>query len=179
MGDSSSLGDGRITVRLGELKTRWEAHCAALGLPAAAVVRDAIIAALAQTSPPTVKCDVPNSRERHRLSIRLSLPEYAALKSYAERDAISVNRWVVSMIRARLTRRPQPVTAELEALSRSTAALNAVGRNLNQIAKVLNAHPEGIPAYRFNVLKAIDVEIAETRKVIRALLAANLERWNG
>jgi hypothetical protein len=179
LGDSPTLGDGRITVRLGELKPRWEAHCAALDLPAAAVVRDAIVAALAQESPPTAKCDVPHTRERHRLSIRLSVSEYAALKSYAERDGISVNRWVVSLLRARITRRPQLVTAELEAFSRSTAALGGIGRNLNQIAKVLNSHPEGVPTYRFNVLKALEVEIAETRTVIRALLATDHERWNG
>jgi len=179
LADSSTLGDGRITVRLGELKPRWEAYCAALGLHAAAAMRDAIAAVLAQNSPPTAKWDVPHTSERHRLVLRLSISEYTALRTHAEHDAISVNRWVVSMIRARLTRKPQPVAAELEALSRSTAALGAVGRNLNQIAKVLNAHPEGVPAYRLNVLKAIDVEITETRKGIRGLLAANFERWNG
>jgi hypothetical protein len=142
-------------------------------------LREAVIAVLDQESLRTNKRVLPVSSELHRVETRISAPEHDVLRILARADGISVNRWVVSLIRARLTRTPQLATAEIEALSRSTAALNALGRNLNQIAKALNTHPNGLPAYRLNVMKALEVEIAETRKAIRALLAANLERWNG
>lgn len=68
--------------------------------------------------------------------MHLTKSELAALKRVAGHKAYVPTKWVVAMIRTKLTRQPHVGQPELERLTRANQQLLTLGRNLNQIAKV-------------------------------------------
>jgi hypothetical protein len=82
------------------------------------------------------------------MEVNLTPSELAALKRMAGHEGYVPTKWVVAMIRTKLTGQPQVGQPELETLARSNQQLLALGRNLNQIAKVLNTSPHNRDAFR-------------------------------
>ncbi len=84
--------------------------------------------------------------------------------------------YVAVLVRSHLRKlTPLPVR-ELDALKRSIAELGAVGRNLNQIARALNAggRPDGPGRQDLEAMLKIAMAL---RDHIRALLKANETSW--
>jgi hypothetical protein len=70
---------------------------------------------------------------------------------------------------------PLPV-AELDALKRSIAELGALGRNLNQIARTLNAGGPFTGPGRQDLEAMLSIAVA-LRDHVKALLIANATSW--
>jgi hypothetical protein len=70
---------------------------------------------------------------------RLSESERFAISERAKIDGFEHSQqWIIALVRARLTDKPQFGTREIETLGESNRQLLAIGRNLNQIAHALN-----------------------------------------
>lgn len=69
--------------------------------------------------------------DRRKQSVQLTEAETLAAKAQAKAEGYSLSAWLSTLIRARLRSRPIHTTTELEALSKSTLQLAALGRNLN------------------------------------------------
>jgi hypothetical protein len=95
------------------------------------------------------------------MKLHLTASELAGLNALAAQEGYRPTQWVVAMIRTKLTGQPHVGQPELERLTRSNQQLLALGRNLNQIARVLNTSPENRNAFRVEV-------ITELARVIRA-----------
>jgi len=80
-------------------------------------------------------------------------------------------------MRSHLTREPQFGGQELEALIESTTQLRYIGRNLNQVAKGLNASPHERLVYKVELIERLEEAIKGHTSVVSRLLAANVERW--
>lgn len=77
--------------------------------------------------------------KRYRIEIRLSAAEYDYLQQMGQLHEMTHNQIVVNQIRYLIDRYPTPSVAELNALRLSNVRLLQIGRNVNQIAKHLNA----------------------------------------
>ncbi len=70
------------------------------------------------------------------MEVHLTTSELAALKRMAGHEGYVQTKWVVAMVRTKLTGQPQIGQPELETLACSNQQLLVLGRNLSQIAKV-------------------------------------------
>jgi antitoxin component of RelBE/YafQ-DinJ toxin-antitoxin module len=167
----------RCRVR-SETKTVLQSIAAREQITESALVRQ-LLETLARTSAtemPTI--DKPDSTElrAERMSIRLAPDDRVLLSDRARARGMPSATYVAVLVRSHLRRlTPLPVE-ELAALKRSIAELGAIGRNLNQIARALNAGDRFDGPGR-QYLEAM-LKIAEAlRDHIRALLKANETSW--
>ena len=80
-------------------------------------------------------------------------------------------------MRSHLTREPQFGDRELEAVIQSTTQLRYISRNLNQVAKGLNASPNERLLYKVDLIEGLEAAIESLTHAVSRLLAANIERW--
>ncbi len=114
---------------------------------------------------------------KERIRVSLTATEHAAVSKIAEERECSVQWWIVSLIRAALTRGLTVGGAELKALAESNYQLMAIGRNLNQIAHHINADPTKHDMVRAAQIADLTAKIDEHRKHVAALIYASSQRW--
>jgi hypothetical protein len=181
-----SLGDrrhrARISIELGALKPRWEDHCRSAGLSSVERIRQLVLDALGQggTSgqPLLLQPFIDDDGVRRRVEVRLTPSEFGAVEKLSCLAGMSVNRWIVAMIRVQITGEPQFGGHEMTALAESNHQLAALGRNLNQIARALNTAPDGFACHRLDVLQTLRADIDHHLDTVVSLIRANLERWS-
>jgi transposase-like protein len=170
-----------ITVDLGEIKAPWQAWCQDHGITPSHALRNALRQAMDRraTRAPAPRLRVTPRRERAtaRIELNLTSSELAALKKMARREGYLPTKWLVAMIRTKLTGQPHVGQPELERLTRSNQQLLALGRNLNQIAKVLNTSPQNRTAFRVEVITELSRVIRAHTDTVSDVLRGTVERW--
>lgn len=112
------------------------------------------------------------------VKLLLTQDEHAALSAIAEERECSVQFWIVSLVRAALTRGVTVGGAELQALGESNYQLMAIGRNLNQIAHHINADPSrNLHRITSRMIETLSRKIDEHRKQVHGLVEACTHRW--
>jgi len=171
-----------VTVDLGELKAPWQAWCQDQGITPSHALRNALRQAMDRraTRVPASRLHVMPRRERAtaRIELNLTTSELAALKKMAGHEGYVPTKWMVAMIRTKLTGQPHVGQPELERLTRSNQQLLALGRNLNQIAKVLNTTPQNRAAIRVEVITELSRVIQAHTKKVSDVLRGTVERWH-
>jgi hypothetical protein len=128
--------------------------------------------------------EVPSVSEREecanrqsRLSIRLQAGDHLLLRGRAEARSMPAATYVSVLVRAHLRSISPLPKDELLALKRSIAELAAIGRNINQIAKVANegGRLPGTVREEFRAMLKICEALRDNTK---ALLKANLNSWS-
>ena len=170
-----------LSVRLDcDLKQRWQALCLRQGSTPSDGLRQIIVRLLngsaTNTSPAPSTHEQPDT-SRRRLELRLTETEYARIEALALQQGMSANRWVIHLIRANLSGEPQFGMTELRTLGESNSRLLAIGRNLNQIARHMNAGralETVVTAERIDTLtRHIKTHTARVADIMRA----NIDRW--
>src|SRR5690242_21558012 len=96
-----------ITVDLGELKAPWQTWCQQQGVTPSHALRNALRQAMDRraTRAPAPRLRVTPKRERAtaRMEVHLTTSELAALKKMAGHEGYVPTKWVVAMVRAKLT----------------------------------------------------------------------------
>jgi predicted DNA-binding protein len=112
-----------------------------------------------------------------RLTVRLQPSDHVLLRDRAAARAMPAATYVSVLVRAHLRSLTPLPKDELLALKRSIAELGAIGRNINQIAKVAN-EGGGFPGSVREEFRAM-LRICEAlRENTKALLKANLRSWS-
>ena len=111
-----------------------------------------------------------------RLSVRLAPDDRALLTERAAARDMAVATYVSVLVRSHLHGLAPLPKAELLALKRSIAELSAIGRNLNQIARVANHGGVTAAIGRGEVSGMLKVAGA-LRDHVKALLRANERSW--
>jgi uncharacterized protein (DUF1778 family) len=111
-----------------------------------------------------------------RLSIRLSPDDRHLLRERAAARAMPSATYVAVLVRSHLRKLTPLPTEELAALKRSIAELGAIGRNLNQIARALNAGDRSDAPGREHSVLMLKIAVG-LRDHVRALLKANETSW--
>lgn len=168
-----------LSIYLGEeLKVSWLRFCIANNTTSSAAMRDVVRKLTSRSLAPRVFETVHEHPDpgRQRIELRLTSSEFESVTQLAQNCGNSPNTWIVNLVRANLTRKPQLGFHELHALGKSNSNLLAIGRNLNQIARWMNANKGSAPlelAYIERLYKHI---VAHTEEVT-ALMRANVDRW--
>jgi hypothetical protein len=170
-----------LSVRLdSDLKRRWQVFCVRQGSTPSDALRQVIVRLLNGST--TAGSPTPSTHEqpdisRRRMEVRLTETEYARIEALALQQGMSANRWVIHLIRANLSGEPQFGMTELRTLGESNSRLLAIGRNLNQIARHMNAGralETVVTAERIDTLtRHIKTHTARVADIMRA----NIDRW--
>ncbi|HEU4604466.1 MAG TPA: MobC family plasmid mobilization relaxosome protein, partial [Steroidobacteraceae bacterium] len=112
-----------------------------------------------------------------RVTVRLQPSDRVLLRERAAARAMPAATYVSVLVRAHLRSLTPLPKDQLLALKRSIAELAAIGRNINQIAKVAN-EGGGFPGSVREEFRAM-LRICEAlRENTKALLKANLRSWS-
>ena len=179
---SSERRTTTITVDLGDLKAPWQAWCQDHGVTPSHALRNAVRQAMdrkaTQAPPPRLRVSRRRERATARMKLNVTPSELAALRTCARHEGYQPTAWMVAMIRTKLTGEPHVGQPELETLARSNQQLLALGRNLNQIAKVLNTAPQNRAAFRVEVITELSRVIQTHTKKVSDVLRGTVERWH-
>ena len=126
---------------------------------------------------PALRAQPQGEATIRRVSLRLTPSELSAVRLRAEPSGITPSLWIRSLVRSHLTREPQLGDCELEALIQSTTQLRYIGRNLNQVAKGLNASSHERLIYKVELIEVLEAAIKTQTDAVSRVLAANVERW--
>lgn len=178
---SSERRTTTITVDLGDLKAPWQAWCQDHGVTPSHALRNAVRQAMdrkaTQAPPPRLRVSRRSERATARMKLNMTPSELAALRTCARHEGYQPTAWVVAMIRTKLTGESHVGQPELETLARSNQQLLALGRNLNQIAKVLNTVPQNRTAFRVEAITELSRVIQAHTKKVSDVLRGTVERW--
>lgn len=161
-----------------ETKTLLQRIAAREQITESALVRqllETLVKASATADAPTGKADEPDLRGE-RLSIRLAPDDRLLLSDRATTRGMPSATYVAVLVRSHLRRLTPLPTEELAALKRSIAELGVVGRNLNQIARTLNAGGRSNGPGRQDLESMLKIAVA-LRDHVKALLIANETSW--
>ena len=112
---------------------------------------------------------------RHdRMTIRLRPGDVKAVGSRAGARRMKPSTYIAALVRAHLVQDPPLPPTELAALERATAELSAIGRNLNQIARAVNAGapaPAGTASLVGRSVEAVEAVREATKVYVRKAVA--------
>jgi hypothetical protein len=125
--------------------------------------------------------------------VPLNEEEWATVIALARQDGMTVPRWIVALIRAHVTGAPQLGATTIDELRASNLELQAIGRNLNQVARALNGivdhlnhgrlsqAAEALRAQRgdhvLGLVRQVKATIDEHLPVVSEVLTDNVSRW--
>jgi hypothetical protein len=160
-----------------ETKQRFAKLARQQGLSESALLRKVVDACLPTQNPLEAPLEaVKPIPESGRLTVRLRSDDFLLLRERATARALPASTYVSLLVRAHLRSLAPLPTKELTALKHSTAELGAIGRNLNQIARYLNAGEQVNGPTRAD-LQALLRACMALRDHVKALLSANLASW--
>ena len=168
----------QVTMDLQGYKQPWLDWCDARGMKPSDAFRKIVAKLVSQPaeSAGAIQFEQPE-KPTVRREVKLTLSEDKALEARAAAEGFSPTKWMVSLIRAKLTGTAQYGQRELELLDRSNMRLLAIGRNLNQVAKALNASPADYSLYRVELIEDLQKTIKEHTRTVSDAIAANVSRW--
>lgn len=165
----------RINIDLGFYKQPWIAYCRARGESPSSAFRQLAAKLLADGA--TVAPAALPVKATVRKEIRLTPEEQAHVLNAARQAGMRDVRWIAALVRANMQSQPQLGQAEMQALGRSNLALLAIGRNLNQLARVANDDGAMVQVDLVPVLVALRVQLSSHIDSVAQLLSANQQRW--
>ena len=175
----------RLTIDLKASHDDWISWCQSQGLTPSEGVRQAILKLMAAGADtrektavtiPAVAAPADDGWRESRVQIRLTDTEHATFADAAKLDGMSLSRWFIGLARRRRWGEVQLGVHEVEALSRSSQALLALGRNINQIARHMALRPDSDPL-TLDQTRQIGRSISHHTEMVSTLLAANSSRW--
>jgi len=161
-----------------ETKARFTAAARAHGLSESAWLKRLVEAALGTGSRPISADNETGKRVAalERLSVRIRGDDLLLLRERARGRELPPSTYVSLLIRAHLRKLSPLPTEEVAAVKRSIAELNAIGRNLNQIARGIQTG-ESVAGPSLSELHALLRACTELRNHIKALLIQNMASW--
>lgn len=177
---ASAKRQTRINIELLHYKQPWLDYCKEHGISPSEGFRQ-VVAKLTASGTVGRDCHlepITDGAEKLRKEIRLTESEFRQADALAFKEGFALARWIVALVRARLTGAPQLGQHELELLARSNMQILAVGRNLNQIAKAMHMSPEVGSGCRPELVEQLHAAFREHAATVAAVLAANVNRWS-
>ena len=170
-----------VSIDLQDYKKPWLDWCRAQDANPSEAFRQIVKRLVKQAPAPAIAQGkiAPDEPEKPttRKEVALTPSELVRVEAISEAEGFSVTKWIVALIRARLTGTAQFGQRELELLARSNVHLLAIGRNLNQIAKALNTTPNDRSVYRVAMIEELEATIKTHAMVVSNAMTANVERW--
>lgn len=112
-----------------------------------------------------------------RITVRMPRFLMEGTKGRSRAKGMAPSRWISALVQSNLTAQPVMTDAEVEALLASNRELAAVGRNLSQVARALNASSQEIDKVQLATLTELSTAVTVNRSEIRRLVRASRQAW--
>lgn len=156
-----------------ELKAKLTAEAKKKGMSEANLLRSLIVE-LSETPPQKVTLETET--KTHRFTLRLPKILFNSAKIKADKKGMTVTKWIESLIKVAITKSPVLSEDELLVLRESNRNLLAIGRNINQITKAINAMIQF--SIEKKMLEELDKKIDENSKMICSFIKASHNTWS-
>ncbi len=157
--------------------------CVKRGLSESEQLRSLVVAATQQAlaqpsqgSAPTIQLDGSNA-DLDRMTVRMPAFVLDGAKDRARTQGMAPSRWVAALVQSNLTAQPVMTDVEVEALLASNRELAAVGRNLSQVVRALNASDLEADRAHLEMLTELGAVVTSNRSEIRRLVRASRQAW--
>ena len=173
-------------VRLGaELEGQFAAALLKHKLRPADLMRQAIeheLAALDASARPaprrTAALAKPGAVVRiRRLTVRLPDFVFDAVRDRGRARGMAASRWISALVQSNVAAEPVLSEKETLVLEECSGELASIGRNINQIARVLNRESYEVERLRIDLLEYLDQVLKKTRSDIKSLVRASRNIW--
>ncbi|MBK7550040.1 MAG: plasmid mobilization relaxosome protein MobC [Rhodoferax sp.] len=156
--------------------------CVKRGLSESEQLRSLVVAetqqALAQPSQGIAPIQLDGSNaDLDRMTVRMPGFVMDGAKDRARNQGMAPSRWVAALVQSNLTAQPVMTDVEVEALLASNRELAAVGRNLSQVARAMNAFGHEVDRVHLEVLTELSAAVTSSRSEIRRLVRASRQAW--
>jgi len=160
-----------------QIKLRLQAIAVQQGLTESAVLKRLVIGAVGRApASDAAVLTVEPIGPRARVYVRLRPDDHALLRARAGGRGLASATYVSMLVRTHLRKAPPLPDRELTELRSAVGALGAVGRNLNQIARV--AHQTGrVEGLTTADLRALLAAYERLRSHFKGLIEANIASW--
>ncbi|RLV58104.1 plasmid mobilization relaxosome protein MobC [Parashewanella curva] len=156
-------------------KSHWQEYCRSHSMSEAQMLRMLINKA----SPLAANTDNFKESRTNKVTIRLDSQNHKKLSMLAKEEGyFSQTNWVTSTVLAHLHRSPVLSVEEMQVLRESNRQLSAIGRNLNQIAKVLNIEFRESDKITKEMIEMLSHRIDKHKDKVYTLLDKNRTRWS-
>ncbi len=161
-----------------ETKKRFTALATRRGMSESKLLALLVDAVLEQNPNPKTPAvvEVDADAEPVKYTVRLRAQDGAQIDARAKGREMRPATYLALLVRAHVRQSPPLPIAEMNALKRAVAALNAVGRNLNQIA-LASHRGESISAALRDVITKLMPAVQGVRETVKLQLAANARSW--
>lgn len=112
-----------------------------------------------------------------RLTVRLAEFLMDSVKLRAESKGMASSRWVSALVQSHISNAPVATEKEAMMLRAIVRELAAIGRNVNQIARHLNATPNDNWQVDLDALSELPKKIEIAKQKIRIVLKATWQGW--
>ncbi|RLV60400.1 plasmid mobilization relaxosome protein MobC [Parashewanella curva] len=166
----------RIEILLSdEEKTNLRDYCDTQGITASSMIRTLIN----QSSPGVANTNDFKELKTNKITIRLSDHNHHLLSTRAKSEGyLSQTNWASACILSRLHQEPVLSDDEINILRQSNRQLSAIGRNLNQIARVLNIEFRESDKITKGMIEMLSNRIDKHKDKVYKLLDKNRTRWS-
>lgn len=159
-----------------ETKRRFAAVANHVGVSESALLKRMVALMLESTTARSTLTPLDRSPRDTRVTVRLRPDDQQLLKERAAARDIPAATYVSVLVRAHLRSLAPLPKEELLALRRTVSELSAIGRNLNQIARIANQAPK-VSAPHQEELRTMLRLCEGLRDHVKGLLKANLRSW--
>lgn len=168
-----------LTFDLGEHAAPFRAACRAAGQRLGPCLRSLVVRFINErtTDAPSFAIEHEPDDSRHRLELRLSGSELSAARALADHCGTNVQGLLLNLLRASVANGAFTTTKEQDALSTSSFQLGAIGRNLNQVVKRLNALEEPLDERDLLLIEHVQREIKTQIQVNANLVSLAQQRY--
>ncbi|MBM7072421.1 plasmid mobilization relaxosome protein MobC [Shewanella sp. 202IG2-18] len=169
------MGDNIVKTRLSDNeKLNWQQFCKDSGMSQSNMLRMMIN----KVTPEAGNDADINELKTDRVSVRLTNHCLQKLQQQAIAEGyVSQSNWVRASIMSNLYRDPVLSDDEIKTLRESNRELAAVGRNLNQIARVLNIDFRHSDKITREMIEILDNKINDHKAMVNNLINKNCRRW--
>ena len=123
-----------------------------------------------------VQADAENA-EIEKMTIRLPRFLVDAAKEKAKAKGMATSRWIAALVQSSLMQKPVMVDQELNELRTNIRELNAIGRNINQMARALNESKNNTDKVKLDNLDLLRNYLDRNIASVRGLVRASQQAW--
>jgi len=124
----------------------------------------------------SVEPDAENA-EIEKMTIRLPSFLVDAAKEKAKAKGMATSRWIAALVQSSLMQKPVMADQALNELRTNIRELNAIGRNINQMARALNESKNNTDKVKLDNLDLLRNYLDRNIAFVRGLIRASQQAW--
>ncbi len=167
-----------------ELKSLFLHKAEALNLSESELLRKVVLEFFAQEKNSDTLADVLTAVEpeaenavNEKMTIRLPRFLVDAAKEKAKAKGMATSRWIAALVQSSLMQKPVMVDQALNELRANIRELNAIGRNINQMARALNESKNNTDKVKLDNLDLLRNYLDRNIAFVRGLVRASQQAW--